>query len=217
MKRLTKRLLFGEGRRPCRIRLGLFRGLRLSVDPSCETSLLLGLYEAETTSALRKMGERARAVIDVGAGYGELTAWALKQRSVERVCAFDPKAERWSVFRENMELNGFAQDARLSAECDFFPGPSSAWVSSLPEPVLVKIDVDGGEMKLLQDLRGVLQRKKFDLLIETHSEELDLGCRTLLEECGYQVRIIPQAWWRRWIPERRPVGFNRWLCADHLR
>lgn len=216
IKALFKKVVFGEGRRPCRIHRGLFRGLSLSVDPASETSLLLGLYEAETLPFLRKAGRGMKSMIDVGAGYGEMTAWALMQPHTERVLAFDPKPERWPIFRTNMELNGYASDPRLSAFEEFFPGDESIInsVGSLPEPVLLKIDVDGAELDVLRAIRGFLSSKRIRLLLETHSVELDADCGSFLEELGYGVAVVPQAWWRRFIPEQRPIGFNRWLWAE---
>ncbi len=70
MKSFLKKVLLGEGRQIRKIPLGLFAGLKLSVDPSSETSLWLGLYEAELTPWLRKAGRQARCVVDVGAGHG---------------------------------------------------------------------------------------------------------------------------------------------------
>lgn len=216
IKALFKKVVFGEGRRPCQINRGLFRGLSLSVDPASETSLLLGLYEAETLPFLRKAGRSMKTMIDVGAGYGEMTAWALRQPTTERVLAFDPKPERWPVFQQNMELNRYARDPRLSAFEDFFPGNEDtiASLSSLPEPMLLKIDVDGAELDVLRAIRGFLSSRRVFLLLETHSEELDAECGSFLEELGYDVAVVPQAWWRRFIPEQRPIGFNRWLWAQ---
>jgi precorrin-6B methylase 2 len=216
MKSTLKKIIFGNGRRPFLVRCGLFRGLRLSIDPACETTLLLGLYEAETSALLRRAGRTMKSLIDVGAGYGELTAWALSQPNTERVMAFDPKPERWSVFRENMALNGFLDDTRLVPVADFFPGnvASEEMLLSLPEPVVMKLDVDGAEMVVLEAIGGVLRRRRFALLVETHSEELDSRCRKFLEDLGYKVTVISQAWWRKWIPEQRPIGFNRWLWAE---
>jgi len=216
MKSTLKKLLLGSGRRPCRIWTGLFGGLRLSIDPATETTLLLGLYEAETTPFLKRAGRRMRSMIDIGAGYGEMTAWALKQPHTLRVLAFEPGAARWPIFRTNMELNGFADDARLLPVADLFSGNAdqAAMLLSLPEPVLMKLDVDGAEMEVLKSVGSVLRQRNFFLLVETHSVELDCDSRSFLESHGYRVTEISQAWWRTILPERRPTGFNRWLWAE---
>lgn len=196
---------------------GLYGGLRLFIDSSCEITLLLGLYEAETTPFLRRAGGVMRSMVDVGAGYGEMAAWALKHPNVEKVLAFDPKLERWPIFQENMSLNGFRDDPRLLIYQDFFPGSESVVVSllALPEPVLIKIDIDGAELKVLHEIHDFLSQKRIFLLLETHSKSLDTECRRFLECLGFVVNSVPKAWWRRFAPERRPIGFNQWLWAKH--
>ena len=62
LKNLFKVALLGEGRKIRKIPFGLFAGLKLSVDPGSETSLWLGLYEAELTPWLRKVGRQVREV-----------------------------------------------------------------------------------------------------------------------------------------------------------
>lgn len=219
MKTFLKSALFGTGRSGRRIPLGLYSGLELSLDPSCEMGLWLGTYEAETTPWLRQAGNVARSLVDVGAGYGELTVWGLKQPRMERVLAYDPKPERWPVFHENLALNGLAGDPRLAAcEARFLDGDDAESAgrlfAALPEPILVKIDVDGGEEAILQRMRGVLAAKRMLLLVETHSRELDAACHGLLSGADYRVKRIGPAWWRSLIREQRPIGFNQWLAAE---
>lgn len=200
------------------IPFGLYAGLKLSVDPSCETGLLLGTYEAETSAWLRQAGRQARSMLDVGAGYGELTAWALRQPGMERVLAYDPKPERWPVFEENMALNGFAADARLQAVAGWFLGPEDEdetlrLLAGLPGPILLKLDVDGGEEVILRKLQPLLSSASFLVLVETHSPDLDDACRDLLGRAGYATEVVSPAWWRRVLPEQRPLTFNRWITA----
>jgi len=219
MKATLKRIAFGVGgRRPRPVRLGLYRGLTLSLDPACETGLLLGLYEAESTAWLREAGRQARSLIDVGAGYGELTLWALGQPQIERVLAYDPKPERWPVFRDNLQLNGRTHDPRLTAVEGWFLGEEdsssvAAVFSDLPGPVLVKIDVDGGEEAILQRMQPLLPKLDLHFLLETHSADLDAACHRILESSGYEVTHLAPAWWRTFIRERRPIEFNQWLVA----
>lgn len=221
LKRTLKKLLLGSGRRGRRIPFGLYRGLTLSIDPASEMGLWLGLYEAETTPWLRSAGRRACSLIDVGAGYGEMTAWALRQPRIEKVLAYDSKPQRWMVFRENLAHNALTGDQRLSAVEGWFLGGddderSLAAVQALPEPVLLKVDVDGGEEAILRKLQEVLRAKQMFVLLETHSEDLDRACRDLLAQAGYKVGRIAPAWWRRVVKERRPIGFNQWLVAENV-
>jgi precorrin-6B methylase 2 len=222
MKKLIKSLLFGTGMRPVRIRAGLYRGLDLYLDPSHELLICIGIYEAETFGWLRMQGPDMRSLIDVGAGCGELSMWALRHPQVEQVDAYDPSPHRWPVFDENQRLNGFAADRRLRKKQDFFLEPRDhvatlQLLEELPEPVLIRIDVDGGEADILRQMRDLLLRKDLRLLIETHSQELDSDCRRILRDCGYRVHSIGRAWWRCILPEKRPIGFNQWLVAERDR
>lgn len=218
LKKLLKKSLLGTGRRGRRIPFGLYKGLTLSIDPAAESLFYLGLYERETYAWLRRAIARAATVIDAGAGCGELSMWAMRHPQIERVLAYDSSPARWPIFEENRRLNGFEGDARLVGIQGMFLGPESepAWqlLGQLPEPILLKIDVDGGEVAILQALHDVLRRKQCLFLIETHSKELDRGCRSLLEQAEYRVSEVNPAWWRCLVPEQRPADFNRWLVAE---
>jgi precorrin-6B methylase 2 len=219
MKQPLKQLLFGRGRRGCKIPLGLYRGLVLSIDPSSETMFFFGLYEAETTRWLKNAGRRSRSLIDVGAGRGEMDVWGLQLPRMERVLAYDASPDRWPIFRENLRLNGLTGDPRLTAVEGYFPAQGDPQnlidlLSPLPEPVLLKIDVDGGEEAILEHMRPLLAMKEMLILVETHSKTLDRNCAGLLRECGYDVRQIGPGWYRRFVPERRPIDFNQWLVAE---
>lgn len=219
MKKLLKRLLIGGGRAGRRIPFGLYKGITLFIDPAEESSFYIGLYERETVPWLRAAGRKARSLVDVGAGCGELSAWGLSHRTIANVLAFDSSPDRWPIFDENMRLNGFDRDPRLTAVHGMFLGPDDAAdadriVGGLPEPVLLKIDVDGGEQAILESMRHLLGRKRFLFLVETHSRSLDEACYRILDEANYRVRRIRPAWWRCLLPERRPLEFNQWLVAE---
>lgn len=219
LKENLKKVFLGSGRHGRRIPFGLYRGLTLSIDPASEMGLWLGSYEAETTPWLRKAGTRVRSMVDVGSGYGEMTAWALHQPNMEQVLAYDSKAQRWAIFRENMRLNGFADDSRLKSFEGYFLGnkedsDSLELLESMPEPILFKIDIDGGEEVVLKNMRPLLASRQCLLLIETHSEPLDAACGNILRSAGYHVQSIGPAWWRSFLSERRPIGFNRWIAAE---
>lgn len=218
LKKLVKACVLGTGRRGRKIPLGLYKGLTLSIDPAVETLFYLGLYERETNAWLQHAIRRASSVIDAGAGCGELSMWALRHPNIQRALAYDSSPARWPIFEENLKLNGFQRDARLTGVQGMFLGPDSepAWdiLGTLPEPILLKIDVDGGEEAILRGLHDVMRKKVCMFLIETHSRQLDDSCRSLLEEAGYRVSVVSPAWWRCFIPEQRPAEFNRWLVAE---
>jgi len=215
LRSVLKRWLLGKGRRIRKIPFGLFQGLNLSVDPGSETSLWLGLYEAEVTPWLHKAGRQARSVVDVGAGHGELTVWALRQPRVEKVLAYEPDESRWPILSENLQANGFSKDARLQVVKDFLtPSRARQDLQSLPEPVLLKLDVEGAEREILEILQDLLREKSFLIMVEVHSAAIRQETEAQVRACGYRVTSIPRGWWRRLLPERRILDFNQWFVAE---
>jgi FkbM family methyltransferase len=80
-------------------------------------------------------------------------------------------------------------------------------------PCLIKMDVDGGEVAILRGTVGINKMPGVRWIIETHSLDLENGCIELLRSAGFQTRVIPNGWWRVFIPELRPIAHNRWLAA----
>src|SRR5205814_7255905 len=135
----------------------------------------------------------------------------------ERVLAFEPQTEFLEQLRQNLRLNGLAEDPRTALfRC--FVGASNkghqrtldSFIETIVQPCLVKIDVDGGERDILAGAGRLLAERETRWLIETHSPQLETDCQSILHEAGYTTVIVPNAWWRRVIPEQRPIGHNRW-------
>jgi FkbM family methyltransferase len=80
-------------------------------------------------------------------------------------------------------------------------------------PCLIKVDVDGGEVAILRGAAEINRMPGVHWIIETHSLDLENGCIELLRGAGFQTRVIPNGWWRVFIPEQRPIPHNRWLAA----
>jgi len=56
----------------------------------------------------------------------------------------------------------------------------------VPDPDLLKIDVEGAELSVLMGARGILSRKSPAILVALHSDELKQQCRSWLSTFGYQ-------------------------------
>lgn len=220
MKTWIKQRILGRGRNPHRIPFGLYRGLTLSIDTGSESLFYFGVYEAETNSVLRRFARRAQSVLDIGAACGELTVWALRQPGIKQVVAYDAAPNRWPIFRENIRLNNLENDQRLTAVEGWFlptdgpPDEAERLLGNLPQPIFMKIDVDGGESGILERLQPILRSKACLLLVETHSKTLDDDCFCQLQEAGYSCKRIAQSWWRKFVPEQRPADFNQWIAAE---
>ncbi|MBA4137490.1 MAG: hypothetical protein C0518_09265 [Opitutus sp.] len=207
------------GRHPRRVLGGYFAGLRLRLDLRCEFQHYVGLYEAETFPSLRRLGRGCRSVIDLGAAKGELAIRFLRIPGVSQVLAVEPSVEELAQFRSNLSLNSLAQDPRLRIHPGFAgAGAGAEWRTldalgaDLPEPIFIKIDIDGPEAQVLATGPRLLARD-CRLLIETHSPEAEHDCGNQLHRLGYTIKVIANAWWRRLLPEHRVVPHNRWLAA----
>ena len=77
----------------------------------------------------------------------------------------------------------------------------------------IKIEVDGSELEALRSGEQILSHVNVDVLIRTHSPELEVSCISFLEDIGYKCRIIETAWWRSLVPDRQRWRYNRWLFA----
>jgi len=199
-----------------RVRFGLYRGLTLAIDPKCELSYLVGTFERETQPFLKTAITTAKSLIDIGAGNGELVVWALSHPNVKRVVAYEPDANRWPIFQENLRLNNREKDSRLIAlRREFYDTEVLAdndLLESLPQPILLKLDIDGGEEIVLKKMTQKLRSDSFRILVETHSIQLDRSCSELLSDAGYTVQSIAQAPWR-WLLKETRMDFNQWLVA----
>jgi hypothetical protein len=51
------------------------------------------------------------------------------------------------------------------------------------------------------------------MLIEIHSDRLEIDCMAWLRERNYKTAIIDNAWWRRILPDGRVISHNRWVSA----
>jgi hypothetical protein len=215
-----KQLVVPAGSTPRRVKAGLFRGLTLQVDLSSQTQLYLGLFERELLRWFRKAGADIETAIDIGAGEGEYSLYFLSKTKASRVLAFEPTEDRRRIFKENLELNGLRNDSRLILS-EHFVGSSAinsqvtldSLLSLISPPSLIKMDIDGGELEVLQGAQALLNGGRSYWIVETHSIDLERDCIAQFQAANYRTVVVPNAWWRVFVPELRPIRHNRWLVA----
>ncbi|HEY0404987.1 MAG TPA: hypothetical protein VGC89_04625 [Pyrinomonadaceae bacterium] len=217
MKQALKRLLVPPGRRLRRLRGGLAKGMLMELDLSNQSQRYWGLDERELVAAFRRMIPASRSLIDVGANDGYYTM-AFLQSGAARVVACEPGPAMEQLLA-NARANGFETGERFIAEQRFVgTGKGSVSIAELvrdlPRPVFLKVDIDGGEVELLQSAEGCDCLSDLRWLIETHSKQLEEQCVSWLQAHGYSTRIIYNASWRVLLPEQRPLEHNRWLIAE---
>jgi hypothetical protein len=195
------------------IRFGVFRGIRTMAVPRDSVQIRLGLWEQETYKYIRRSAKVARWVIDIGAGCGELSLYFSLRTLAKPIIAVEP----WTpgIVRQNIELN-------QSLGVDIFEIYLGCQVNQtklddleVPRalPGFIKLDADFAELDILKSGEGLLREARPFLLVETHSIALERDCSDFLSNLGYAITIIPNAWWRIFLPEQRPISHNRWLWA----
>lgn len=212
-----KETLLPKGRSICKIRAGIARGIRMELDLQSQLQRYLGLDERELVPSVLHLTSICPSCIDVGANDGYYTLVFLRS-SAEQIVACEPGPVLDRLMR-NAEANGFIANERFGIETRLIGQaadqmPVRRLIHDLPGPVLVKVDVDGAELDVLESARGSDRLAELYWIVETHSVELEANCKLWFERHGYRTSIVKNAWWRVFVPERRPVEQNRWLVAE---
>jgi FkbM family methyltransferase len=212
LTKMMTRALDGGGMQVVRVRGGGLDGIMLELDPSHEKAFWSGTHEVSIQQLL--LGEvRAEMVCwDVGAHIGFFSLMlARRARLVVAVEAHPVNAAR---LRRNVELNDLPVQV-VEAAVWSVPGTVSLQVAPMsgmhavvgahgegtidvpavtldqlavdnPPPDLVKIDVEGAEVAVLEGATSALRHTSF-VLCETHGREARRGAHARLEQLGFSV------------------------------
>lgn len=217
----VKRTVLPTGKHCRRLPLGIGRGIRLDIDLAVQTKMLLGLYEIELNRYLRRLCRPGFNCFDVGAQFG-YDALLLAKLSGGRVASFECDDDILDELARNVASNehlrgrieivkGFVtsttDQASGSIALDDVAFGGSAFV-----PDFIKMDIEGGEFDALRGARAILERRRPDLLIETHSRQVEMDCLDYVRALGYETTIVDA---RKLLPDYRPVEHNRWFVASH--
>jgi hypothetical protein len=218
LRRLRKRAA-GTGARPTTVRFGLLRGLRLSLNPDHDLQREFGLVERELHPWFRRLARGIHSAVDLGAAQGEYTLFFLRRTSATTVLAFEAQASQIPTLTANLALNSLEHDPRLQVLMKFVGSALNDgevtlddYEARLAGPCLIKMDIERNEYPVLVGCPKLVARPDVRWIIEVHTPELDAQCRALLEQAGYRVVGVRDAWWRRVIPETRSE-FVAWLVA----
>lgn len=211
--RLPLRLLPGTA--VVRVCSGALRGARWIVGSSTH-GCWLGTYEADKQRAFAAHLHPGLTVYDVGANVGFYSLIA--SRVGGAVVAFEPVPRNLNFLRRHLELNG-AANARVVAAAvgaangtvhfDFGAHPSCGRVAcsgnlevamvsldqllaegSVPEPDLIKIDVEGAEADVLAGAERLLRRRHPTIFLATHGQAVHDRCVAILTDHGYELRPL---------------------------
>jgi hypothetical protein len=218
--RRLKNAVVPAGPRLRRLPLGIGRGLRLQVDLRHHSGLYLGLYEIELNRHLRAQCRPGFKCFDVGGQLG-YDALVLAKLTGGAVVSFECEPTAVASMQTSFEANPQLKSLPV-AECAFVASVSDParrhialddYVHS-PNgfiPDFIKIDVEGHELEVLKGADRILRERSPNLIVETHSAELERLCLAYLHSLGYSSAVVDQ---RRWIPDLRPTEHNRWIRAE---
>src|SRR3569623_263711 len=180
---------------------GPFRGGRFYANPRSSLRRVLGLYENEHNTWLKAVLPVTDLVIDIGANDGYFTfgaVEAIRRYRPPRAIAFEPHPVHFEHLERARALAGYdAQQIQLQP---FFAGlglrPRVSALDRLPEAeadlrALIKIDVDGGEMRVLHGARKWIT-PRHHILIEVHKAEFFDEITALFTEHGVGLHRVDQ-------------------------
>jgi FkbM family methyltransferase len=172
----------------------------------------VGTYERNRQDSFVRLAKPGMVVYDIGANAGFFTLLASRLVGAGgAVIAMEPLERNLVFLRGHVQANHSRNVTIVAAAASNRVGwttmtaPSSAtarmgageikvatttldamvYQDHRPLPGLVKIDVEGAEMDVLEGGRRVLTQARPAILLSTHSRELRSRCHALLRDAGY--------------------------------
>jgi FkbM family methyltransferase len=193
---------------------GPLRGLRWLV--ATRSSFLFGTYEPTQTRLFQEFVKLGDVVYDVGAHFGYYTLLSSKLVGAGgRVLAFEPSPANLARLYRHINLNGrknvqvlelavsdhegiahfetrtgsgvghLADDGPLEVKLTTLDS-----LSQFPLPQVMKIDVEGAEVGVLNGAKALFAKCKPVIFLSLHGDDLKTTCMNLLSGYGYTFRQI---------------------------
>jgi FkbM family methyltransferase len=181
--------------------------------------IFLGTYERSGVDLFLDELEPGDRVVDIGASLGYYSLLAGRLVGPEgRVCAVEPDPHNVRFLEAHRGANRFSDRMSLfpvglsdragTLSFDRGTGTGTGKLSDTGdiqvdvitldqlverlgwEPTLVKIDVEGAELGVLQGGEATLLSARPTILLSTHGPEVHAGCCDWLTEGGFQLRSL---------------------------
>jgi hypothetical protein len=213
---------------------GPFRGMRIELSPLSSRHLLgyiLGSQELELRDAISRIVARGyRTILNVGAADGYYAVGLAMRSPQARVEAFEALPELHPLITRTSTANGVACRVSIGGTCT--RALLRARLAASETPVLVLMDIEGGEVELLDPLKTP-ELAHADILVETHDAFVANATATLIRRfrdthdvscyaarprvlADFPADFLPGL--KRWFPQlavelmnERRTGLQRWL------
>jgi FkbM family methyltransferase len=179
----------------------------------------LGTYEHAKQRLFARSIRSGDTVFDLGANVGFYTLIAaIRTGKRGKVFAFEPLPRNLDLLRRHLLHNHIANveviDAAVSdssglAAFESFDSPAVGRIGpsgtlqvrtvvldeltstgGLPTPDVIKIDIEGGELRALEGSRRILERRHPTIFLATHGTQVRADCCVLLTRFGYTLAGI---------------------------
>lgn len=150
-------------------------------------------------------------VVDVGAQYGDYSIFLAKYIGVKKVYSFEPLAENYDIFKDNIELNNITNiqpynialgDKTSEVERGIIDNMITSSESEMKSTIKIekldnftsiqeeflKIDVEGFEMEVLNGAIENIKANMPKIIVEVHSYALKAEVKKFLGDLGYRLR-----------------------------
>lgn len=182
---------------------------------------ITGKFEEYKTEAFIKHFTKGSVFYDIGAHIGYFSATASIINDGEgHVYSFEPRPDNAKFFKQHVAVNAFknitlteSAVAAVEGEANFNANTGTATghldadgnlkvkvvsidkmyaKGELPKPDFIKIDVEGGEIFVLEGCEQVISQCRPKLLIATHSPEKHQYVISFLEKYSYRYEVLNQ-------------------------
>lgn len=221
MRSFIKHILFRPGIRPRRLIGGELKGFHFQLDLRADTQVWRGIYEQQLQAWLLKNTPSGAACLDIGAADGYFSLLMAKLAGPKGIVyAFEP-SERGNHIAGNFELNANQPLAKIETHRAFVGRETTGDQRHIAmdeffsragarQPSVVKIDVDGGEIEVLEGMKETLSARKPALSVEVHSHKLLDEVLKICFDQGYKVEVCDPP-----PHEHRPIEYNPTVFALH--